>query len=218
MKRLTVVFMVLVLCLFLAYTTVVAQEVAPKDTAAAKAANDTVSAQVAMPKDTVAAQAVPPKDTVAAKAAEPKGVKAFSFGIGADVTFPASELKNDVATGYGATALVRFDLLPIVDLTGGVEYLKFGSKTTTVNNVSEESKASAWGFLIGGRVNILMLYGGVETGAYSFSKTIAGKDESVTRGILVPMVGVELGPFDLSGRYVSAGDDSFWGLRGLIWF
>jgi hypothetical protein len=31
------------------------------------------------------------------------------------------------------------------------------------------------------------------------------------------MVGVKLGMFDFCARYVWAGDDSFWGLRGLIW-
>lgn len=143
----------------------------------------------------------------------------ISFGLGADVTFPLNELKNDVATGYGATALAKFGLLPILDLTGGVEYLKFTGKSMTINNVSEEGTGSAFGVLIGGRMNFLVVaYAGLEAGTYSFTKKVAGSEENITRGVVVPMAGVTLGMFDLGARYVSASDDSFWGLRGMVWF
>lgn len=144
--------------------------------------------------------------------------QAVSFGIGADLTFPSAELKNNVATGYGGTALVKFGLIPIVDLTGGVEYIKFTDKSITVNSLPEEGTGSAFGILVGGRLNMLVvMYVGLETGTYSFTKKIAGNDENITRGILAPSLGVKLGMFDFCARYVSASDDSFWGLRALIW-
>ena len=149
----------------------------------------------------------------------PASTQVISFGLGADVTFPSAELKDNVATGYGATALARFGVLPIVDLTGGVEYVKFTNKSITVDNLSAEGTGSAFGILVGGRVNFLVVgYVGAETGTYSFTKKVADNEEKITRGVFAPMAGVKLGMFDFCARYVSAGDDTFWGLRGLIWF
>ena len=142
----------------------------------------------------------------------------ISFGLGANLTFPSAELKNNVATGIGATALAKFGLLPIVDLTGGVEYIKFTDKDITVSNIPESGTGSAFGLLVGGRISILAIgYVGAETGTYSFTKKVAGSENNYTKGFFGPMLGVKLGMFDFCGRYVSAGDDSFWALRGLIW-
>jgi len=144
--------------------------------------------------------------------------QAISFGIGADVTFPLDALKDKVETGYGGTALAKFGLIPMLDLTGGVEYLKFTSKSITVNGVTGDGSADAWGILVGGRFSFIpMFYVGLETGTYSFTTDIPGSSEKITHGVLIPMVGGSLGPLDVSARYVSAGDDTFWGLRGMFW-
>ncbi len=141
--------------------------------------------------------------------------QAISFGLGANVTFPSAELKDNVATGYGATALVKFGLLPLVDLTGGIEYVKFTSKDLTAG---QSGTGSAFGILVGGRMSILAVgYFGAETGTYSFTTTIEGSDNSYTKGFFAPMVGVKFSMFDFGARYVSAGNDSFWVLRGLVW-
>ena len=141
-----------------------------------------------------------------------------SFGIGADLSFPSADLKDNVATGYGVTGLAKFGLIPIVDLTAGVEYLKFTDKEITINNLPEEGSGSAFGIIVGGRVSLLVVaYLGAEFGSYTFTKNIAGSKSDITRGVFAPMVGVNLGMFDLSARYVAASDDSFWGLRGMIW-
>ena len=144
--------------------------------------------------------------------------QAISIGIGADVTFPLEQLKDKVETGYGATALLKFGLIPLIDLTGGAEYLVFTSKPVTVNGVSGDASGNTWGIIIGGRVNIIpALYAGLETGSYSFTSKIPGSEETITHGVLAPMVGANLGPLDLAARYVSAGDHTFWGLRGMFW-
>ncbi len=151
-------------------------------------------------------------------AALPASAQVVSFGIGADLTFPSADLKDNVATGYGATGLAKFGLLPIVDLTAGLEYIKFTDKDITVANLTETGTGSAFGVLVGGRVNFLVIaYGGVEVGTYSFTKKIGTDESKFTRGVIAPMLGVKLGMFDLCARYISAGNDSFWGLRGLIW-
>ena len=149
----------------------------------------------------------------------PASAQVLSFGAGADVTFPSSDLKDNVATGYGLTALAKFGLIPLIDLTGGVEYIKFTDKDITVNNLTATGNGSAFGIVLGGRVNVLAIaYAGLETGTYSFSKTAGSETTNITRGFLGPMVGVKLSMFDICARYVSADKDSFWGLRGLIWF
>ena len=151
-------------------------------------------------------------------ASVPAFSQAFSLGVGANVVFPLDALKDKVETGYGATALAKFGLIPLIDLTGGAEYLIFSSKTITVNGQSGEAKANAWGILLGGRVNLIpALYAGLEVGTYSFTTEIPGSTETIAHGIIEPLVGAKLGPLDVSARYVSAGDDSFWGLRGMFW-
>jgi hypothetical protein len=149
----------------------------------------------------------------------PARAQIISLGVGADLTFPSAELKNNVATGYGLTGLVKFGVLPIVDLTGGLEYIKFTDKDITVANVTEAGTGSAFGVLVGGRVSLFVVgYVGAETGTYSFTKKVGSDESKITRGVIAPMLGVKLGMFDFCARYVGAGDDSFWGLRGLIWF
>ena len=152
-------------------------------------------------------------------AAIPASAQIISFGIGPDLTFPSADLKNNVATGFGATGLAKFGLLPIVDLTAGVEYIKFTDKDITLNNLAATGTGSAFAVLIGGRINVLLIgYAGLETGTCSYTKKSGSNESNITRGLIAPMLGVKLGMFDVCARYVSAGDDSFWGLRGLIWF
>jgi hypothetical protein len=140
----------------------------------------------------------------------------LSFGLGADVTFPSADLKDNVATGYGLTGLVRFGLLPIVDLTGGLEYTKFTSKDLAGG---VPSSSTAFGVLVGGRVSVFVIgYVGAETGSYTFTPSVNGESgDSYTKGFIAPMVGVKFTMFDIGARYVSAGNDSFWALRGLVW-
>ena len=144
----------------------------------------------------------------------------ITFGVGADVTFPTADFQNLVSTGYGATALAKFGILPIVDLTGGVEYLSFSGKSITVDNQTGDATSSAIGVVLGGRVNFLvMCYAGLEGGTYSFTTKFPGmEDNKITYGFYSPMVGVKLAAFDLAARYVVAGESKFWGLRGMIWF
>jgi hypothetical protein len=143
----------------------------------------------------------------------------LSFGAGADLSFPSADLKDNVATGYGLTGLAKFGVLPIVDLTAGVEYLKFTDKDITVDNLTKEGSGSAFGIIVGGRLSFLVVgYVGAEFGSYSFTKKAGDSESKITRGVVAPMAGLKLGMFDLNARYVSASDDSFWGLRGMIWF
>jgi hypothetical protein len=143
-----------------------------------------------------------------------------SFGVGVNAAFPASDFGDFVATGYGAEGMVKFGLVPLIDVTGGLEYIKFTSKDLTIATVTGEGDGSAWGWMIGGRVNVApFIYGGLEFGSYTFNTTILNVDYDVTHGFIAPLVGVSISPFDISARYVAAGSDqSFVSLRGMVWF
>ena len=149
----------------------------------------------------------------------------IKFGIGANVTFPAADLSDAVATGFGGTAMVKFGLIPLIDLTGGVEYIKFTGKDITTGVGTGESEGNAWGYFVGGRVNILppTFYAGLELGGYSLSSEVTvpnfGTQEgSETEFFYAPMVGVGLGPIDANLRYVVADGSNFVSLRGMFWF
>ena len=142
-----------------------------------------------------------------------------SIGVGANLSFPAADFGDLVATGYGVTGMVKFGLVPLIDVTGGLEYIKFSSKDLTIATVTGEADGSAWGWMIGGRVNVApFVYGGLELGTYTFNTTVLSIDSDVTRGFVGPLVGVAFSPFDVSARYVASGDFSFWNLRGMVWF
>ena len=145
----------------------------------------------------------------------PASSQIISFGLGANVTFPSADLKDNLATGYGLSGMAKFGLLPLVDLTGGVEYTKFTDKDIA----SGTGSGSAFGIMVGGRMSVLVVgYIGAETGSYTFNMKATGADNNTyTKGFFAPMIGVKFTMFDLSARYVSAGNDSFWGLRGLVW-
>jgi hypothetical protein len=78
--------------------------------------------------------------------------------------------------------------------------------------LTADATGTALGVLIGGRLNFLVVgYVGLETGAYKFTKKLPAGYEDITRGIIAPMAGLNLGLFDFGLRYVSAGDDTFGG-------
>jgi len=145
----------------------------------------------------------------------------FSWGVGANVSFPSSDLGDLASTGYGGEAMVKFGLIPLLDLTGAVEYISF-SKADVGMNV--ESSASAWGYMVGARMNVLVIaYAGLELGGYSFSTTLEAPslpdaDGSTSQIFLAPLVGVKLGMFDAGVRYVFADNLNFVSVRAMIWF
>ncbi|MDH4069656.1 MAG: hypothetical protein OEV30_04475 [Ignavibacteria bacterium] len=144
----------------------------------------------------------------------------ISWGLGANLAFPSSDLDNIAATGYGGTGLVKFGLIPLVDLTGGIEYINMGTKDAA----GGEFCTHAWGYMVGGRVNLLVIaYGGLELGAYSFSTkftapSVPDTDATNTEFFFAPMVGVSLGMLDVGLRYVVADNSDFFSVRAMAWF
>jgi hypothetical protein len=149
----------------------------------------------------------------------------IKWGIGANVAIPSADLGDFVATGFGGTGMVKFGLIPIIDVTAGLEYVKFTGKDITQGSLTGEGEGNAWGYIVGGRISVLppLLYAGLETGAYTFTAeftapSVPSTDNSDTKFFVGPMVGVNLGMLDANLRYVWADGNDFASLRGMIWF
>jgi hypothetical protein len=148
----------------------------------------------------------------------------IQLGIGPNVTFPSADLGDFVATGFGGTAMAKVGLIPMIEVTGGLEYIKFTSKDITVAGTGGESEGNAWGYFVGGRANILLFaYAGLELGGYSFTSeftapNLPGNEGKETNFFFAPMIGAGFGMFDANVRYVVADGNNFWSLRGMVWF
>lgn len=142
----------------------------------------------------------------------------LSLGVGASLNTPAGDFSDQAGTGWGGMVGAKL-AVPIVDITGIVEYLDFGKKDVTGGSKS----ASMWGFTVGGRIGILpMIYGGLELGTYTATRTneISGQtsEGKTTYGSWAPIVGVNVASFDFNARYVVMDKASFTSLRAAYWF
>ena len=128
----------------------------------------------------------------------------IEFGIGAELGLPAStEFKDAAKTGFGAVVMAKIGL-PVVTVTGSVDYLSFGEKEL----IGVKSSSSMWGINAGGRLSLLpLIYVGAEAGPYFISaKTqITGQPEvkdSETKFAISPMLGISLWKLNVDARYV----------------
>jgi len=139
-----------------------------------------------------------------------------SFGVAASLASPSGDFGNAVGNGIGGAALVKFGLLPIIDLTAGVDYISFAEKETA----GFKSSATAWGVNVGGRVSLLpFIFGGLEIGTYSVTPKVNGQSgDSNTKSAFAPIVGVRFSQLEGSVRYVARSDANFVGARIGLWF
>jgi hypothetical protein len=138
-----------------------------------------------------------------------------SFGIAASLASPTGDFADAAGSGIGGAALLKFGLLPIIDLTGSVDYISFAEKETG----QIQTSASTWGINIGGRLNVLpMIFGGLEVGTYRLTPKVNGESQdSETKSAFAPIVGVQLGQLEGSVRYVVMKDANFFGARLGLW-
>lgn len=142
----------------------------------------------------------------------------ISLGIGGSLNTPAGDFSDQASTGWGAMAGVKLGV-PIVDITGIVEYLSFGEKDVTGGTL----EASMWGFAAGGRITLFpMVYGGLEVGTYTVTRNnnLGGQESEgkISYGSWAPIVGVNVAGFDFNARYVVMDKASFTSLRAAYWF
>jgi len=139
-----------------------------------------------------------------------------SFGIAAELASPTGDFGDAAGSGIGGAALLKFGLLPIIDLTGSVDYISFAEKETA----GIKTSASVWGINIGGRLNLLpMIFGGLEVGTYGLTPKVNGDSQgSENKSAFAPIVGIQLAHFEGSVRYVVMKDANFYGARLGLWF
>jgi hypothetical protein len=141
-----------------------------------------------------------------------------SLGVGASFNSPAGDFADQAAAGWGGMAGVKIGV-PIIDVTGAVEYLDFGSKDITGGT----AEASMWGFTAGGRFALFpLIYAGAEIGSFGVTRTTTiGSQESkgtITYGAYGPILGLNLLGFDLNGRYMIMDKATFTSIRLIYWF
>ena len=142
-----------------------------------------------------------------------------SLGVGASFNTPAGDFADQAKAGWGGMAGVKIGI-PVIDVTGAVEYIDFGEKDIATGTTGE---ASMWGFTAGGRFALFpMIYAGAEIGTFSVTRTTTiGSQEStgdITYGAYGPIVGLNLLGFDLNGRYMVMDQATFTSIRLIYWF
>ncbi len=149
-------------------------------------------------------------------AAAQTGVSLFSFGVAASLASPTGDFGNAVGNGVGGAALIKFGLLPVIDLTGSIDYISFAEK----DNGGVKTSASTWGFDVGGRISVFpFVFGGLELGSYVLSEKVNGKSlDSQTKSAFAPIIGVRISQLEGSVRYVARSDANFFGARVGLWF
>ncbi len=142
----------------------------------------------------------------------------LSFGAGADLVTPAGDFSDEASTGWGLSAQLKFGL-PIITVTGAVEYFAFGEKEFTGGTYS----SNLWGINAGGRISLLhFIYVGAEIGMYEENSTTKNETSenksSITRGSVAPIIGFEFLSFDLSARYIFMDKTDLTSIRLTYWF
>ena len=123
---------------------------------------------------------------------------AWGFGIGIGYRLPSGDFGDDYDGGYGANFAMLFPVAPKITAWGDVGYTRFQGKGVY-------SDIDVWGFNGGAKFSLTSLYVGGELGYFTKVEDFA----------LTPLVGIGLGPIDVSARY-KLGDHNWWDFRASI--
>jgi hypothetical protein len=126
---------------------------------------------------------------------------AWAFGVGVGYRLPTGDFGDAYDGGFGANVMLGFPVTPLVTVYGDLGYTNFQGSDAT-------DDISVWGFNAGAKVNLMMLYVGGEAGYFT----------EVDEFSLSPLVGMGVGPLDLSARYKLTGDAHWFDLRASISF
>lgn len=141
----------------------------------------------------------------------------LSSGIAVTAITPVGNFSDAVGTGYGGVFMAKFGL-PMVDITGSVEYLRFSEKEVGNINIS----SSMWSINAGARIGIFPLVSaGAELGNYWVtisSKNGTTADATENKVAFTPLIAVSISILEASLRYTIISDASFFSLRAGIYF
>lgn len=144
--------------------------------------------------------------------------QSISSGIAFTAVTPAGNFADAVGTGYGGVFMAKIGL-PIVDVTGSVEYLNFSEKENGLVKVS----SYMWSINAGARISVLpFISAGAELGNYWItvtSNTPTGESDATENKVgFTPLVAASFTMFEVSLRYAILSDASFIAIMAGIYF
>jgi len=144
--------------------------------------------------------------------------QSLETGIGVSLNTPAGNFSDLVGTGYGGTFMVKIGV-PILDITGSIEYIRFSEKEVGTLKLS----SAMWGINAGARVSVFpFISAGAEVGNYWVTVTTkSGNNESdgkENKIAFTPLIAANFSMFEASIRYAIISDASFISIRAGIYF
>lgn len=139
-------------------------------------------------------------------------------GIAVTAVTPMGDFSDVVSTGYGGVFMAKFGL-PVIDVTGSVEYLSFSEKDVAGIKFS----STMWGINAGARISLFpFISAGAEIGNYWITGTtddgVSETDNTENKVAFTPLIAAQFAIFEASLRYAVMGDASFLALRAGIYF
>ena len=139
-------------------------------------------------------------------------------GVAVTLVTPMGEFSDVVGTGYGGVFMAKFGL-PILDITGSVEYLRFGENEIANTKIN----SNMWSINAGARMSVFPFISvGAEIGNYWITVTTenaAGEnDEAVNKIAFTPLIAAQFSILEASLRYSLIKDASFFSIRAGIYF
>jgi hypothetical protein len=144
--------------------------------------------------------------------------QSIQSGIAITAVTPVGNFSDAVGTGYGGVFMAKLGL-PLLDVTGSVEYLNFSEKEAGNLKLS----STMWSINAGARLSVfLFISAGAEIGNYWVTvKSDNGTNESdntENKVSFTPLISAQIGMFEGSLRYSIIEDASFFSIRAGIYF
>lgn len=139
-------------------------------------------------------------------------------GIAVTAVTPMGDFSDVVNTGYGGVFMAKFGL-PVIDVTGSVEYLSFSEKDASGVKFS----STMWSVNAGARLSVLpFISAGAEIGNYWITITAddgtSETNNTVNKIAFTPLISAQFAIFEASIRYALIDKASFFAIRAGIYF
>lgn len=139
-------------------------------------------------------------------------------GVAVTLVTPMGEFSDAVGTGFGGVFMAKF-ALPILDITGSIEYLRFGEKEEGGIKLS----STMWSINAGARMSVFpFISAGAEIGNYWITvktENAAGEsDNAVNKIAFTPLIAAQISILEVSVRYALIDNASFFAIRAGIYF
>jgi hypothetical protein len=144
--------------------------------------------------------------------------QSISSGIAVTAVTPTGDFSDEAGTGYGGVFMAKLGL-PIIDVTGSVEYIRFADEEI----VNTTFSTYMWSINAGARISVLpFISAGAEIGNYwvtvSFENANEEKDITENKVAFTPLIAAQFSMFEASLRYVLIENASFFAIRAGIYF